>query len=112
MGGKKKGPVRPELAPDLAQILNACADPIFVKDEQHRWILLNDAFCKFMGYPREQLLGKSDFEFFPEEQARVFWEKDELVFSTGSDNENEESFTDADGTLHIIATKKSIFHDA
>ena len=47
MGGKKKAPARPErpdIAPDVAQILNACADPIFVKDEQHRWILLNDAF--------------------------------------------------------------------
>jgi two-component system, sensor histidine kinase and response regulator len=98
-------------APDLSDILNACADPIFVKDEQHRWILLNDAFCKFMGYEREELLGKSDYEFFPPEQAKVFWEKDELVFRTGADNENEEALTDSQGKLHIISTKKSIFLD-
>jgi hypothetical protein len=27
----------------LAKIVNGVADPIFVKDRQHRWIFLNDA---------------------------------------------------------------------
>ncbi len=93
----------------LKTIINAVADPIFVKDRQHRWIEFNQAFCKFMGYSRETLLGKSDYQFFPEEEAEVFWEKDDLVFETGEENLNEEYFTDAQGKRHIISTKKACF---
>ncbi|MHC4941060.1 MAG: hybrid sensor histidine kinase/response regulator [Planctomycetota bacterium] len=93
----------------LDRIVDAIADPLFVKDEQHRWIVVNQAFCEFMGHPREALIGKSDFEFFPEEEAETFWAKDAEVFETGEVNINEEPLTDADGNRHIIVTKKSVF---
>ncbi len=95
----------------LLQIINGISDPIFVKDRQHRWVLLNDAFCDFMGHSREELLGKSDCDFFPKQEADVFWDTDELVFTTGITNENEEDFTDAFGVTHVISTKKSLFED-
>ena len=91
--------------------INAVADPIFLKNEQRRWILLNDACCKLLGKPREELLGMSDYEFFPKEEADFFWEKDEQVFSTGEENETEESFTDAGGAKHILSTKKTVFEN-
>jgi len=93
----------------LDRIINNIPSPIFVKDKDHRWILLNDAYCEFMGYRREELIGKSDFDFFPKEEAHVFWEKDQLVFDSGQININEENFTDAGGKLHIIMTKKVLF---
>src|SRR5690349_11665344 len=61
----------------LESILEGLPNPVFVKDEQHRWVLLNDAYCRFMGYERSQLLGKSDHDFFPKEEAEVFWAKDD-----------------------------------
>ena len=33
----------------LNNILNSIPDPIYVKDQQHRWIILNDAFCQYIG---------------------------------------------------------------
>lgn len=96
----------------LDKIINSIADPVFVKDRNHRWVYLNEAYCKFMGYQREELLGKSDYDYFPPNQAAVFWAKDELVFETGEENSNEEEFTDAQGKLHTIATKKSLYTDA
>jgi PAS domain S-box-containing protein len=95
----------------LHHTLNAIADPIFVKDEQHRWLKVNDALCHFLGYSKNQLIGKSDYDFFPKEQADVFWEKDALVFSSGLENQHEEKITDSEGKTHIISTKKSIFQD-
>ncbi len=92
-------------------IINAVADPIFVKDRQHNWVLLNDSFCRFIGHSRQELIGKSDYEFFPKAQADVFWDKDEAVFLSGVENLNEEYFTDAGGILHTIATKKGLFVD-
>lgn len=95
----------------LESIINAVADPIFVKDRKHNWVLLNDACCKFIGHAREELIGKSDYEFFPKKEADVFWEKDEAVFRTGRENLNEESFTDANKIVHTIVTKKNLFVD-
>jgi two-component system, sensor histidine kinase and response regulator len=96
---------------DLAGIINSIADPVFVKDKEHRWVLLNDAYCRFMGYEREQLLGKSDADFFPTEEAGVFYQNDDLVFESGVEKDNEEEFTDAQGVKHVIITKKTIYLD-
>ena len=96
----------------LHQIINSIADPIFVKDRDHHWVLLNDACCQFIGHPREKLLGKSDYDFFPKKEADVFRKKDEEVFKTGRENLNEENFTDAKGVVHTILTKKRLYKDS
>jgi len=93
----------------LDKIINSIADPIFVKDRQHRWTLLNKSYCEFMGYKLEELIGKSDYDFFPKAEADVFWAKDELVFKTGEENVNEELFTDARKVTHVISTKKVLY---
>lgn len=95
----------------LLQIINGTEDPIFVKDRQHRWVLLNDAFCHFLKHSREELIGKSDYDFLPKAEADVLWEKDELVFMIGIANESEESFTDTQGKTRFISTKKCLFED-
>ena len=96
----------------LNHTINATPDPIFVKDEQHRWIILNDAFCQLIGKSRQELIGKSDYDFFPKSEADVFWAKDEEVLTTGICLETEEKFTDAAGKERIISTKKSVFKRA
>ncbi|MEG4572044.1 PAS domain S-box protein [Microcoleus sp. N3A4] len=95
----------------LNYTIDAVADPIFVKDEQHRWILLNDAFCKLSGKQHEELLGKSDYDFFPKQEAEIFWQNDQQVFRTGEENKSEEIFTDATGAKHILSTKKTVFEN-
>ncbi len=95
----------------LTNIINTLDDPVFVKDQNHRWFILNDAACQVMGRPREELIGKSDYDLFPKEQADVFWEKDNLVLETGRTDVNEEKVT-WHGKLHTISTKKSLFTDS
>jgi PAS domain S-box-containing protein len=94
----------------LNHIINSLGDPVFVKNRDHTWVLLNDAYCEFMGYRREELIGKSDYDFFPREEAKVFWDKDESVFDSGIPNINEEKFTDSKGITHIILTKKVLYN--
>ncbi|MGA9382198.1 MAG: CHASE2 domain-containing protein [Phormidium sp.] len=96
----------------LQNLIDAIPDPIFVKDKQHRWIVLNQAYCKFIGYPLEKLLEKSDLHFFPNHEANNFWYQDELVFQSGNPTENEEDFTNSQGITHQIATKRSLHQDA
>lgn len=95
----------------LGGIIDTLADPVFVKDRKHRWVILNQAFCQFMGYPRELLLGKSDHDFFPPDEAAVFWARDDRVFQEEREDVNEELFTDSAGTTHVIVTKKAVFQD-
>ncbi len=95
----------------LDRIINSIADPVFVKNENHQWVLLNEAYCNFMGYSAKELLGKSDYDFFPTNEADIFWKKDEEVFSSGRENINQEQFTDKDGTTHTIVTKKTLCVD-
>jgi PAS domain S-box-containing protein len=95
----------------LESVLEALPNPVFVKDTLHRWVLLNAAFCQFMGRDRAELLGKSDFAFFPAAEAQVFWAKDDEVFAAGGINENEEQFTDSSGRTHVIITRKTLHTD-
>jgi diguanylate cyclase (GGDEF)-like protein/PAS domain S-box-containing protein len=96
----------------LHHVINTIPDPIFVKNQQHQWIVLNEAYCRFIGYPNKLLIEKSDYDFFPKHEADVFREQDEQVFRTYQPQEHEEEFTNADGLTHQIATKRSLHKDA
>ncbi|HDY67228.1 MAG TPA: PAS domain S-box protein, partial [Candidatus Scalindua sp.] len=91
-------------------ILNYMDDPVVVKDENHRWVFLNDALYKFWERDKEELIGKSDYDIFSKEEADIYWEKDNKVFETGKADLNEEAMTIC-GEKHIISTKKSLYKD-
>lgn len=95
----------------LDKIINSIADPIFVKDREHRLVLVNDAECALAGRSREEMIGRTDYEFFDKDEVRVFWEIDEIVFETEQENLNEEEITDAHGRKRALLTKKSLYRD-
>ena len=95
----------------LLMVINGTSDPIFVKDRQHRWVLVNDAYCNFIGRSRENIIGKSDFDLFDKEVADASWEKDEFIFTTSVNNEYDECITDEEGKKRFVAIKKCIFTD-
>jgi PAS domain S-box-containing protein len=95
----------------IEKIVNSISDPIYVVDRQHRYVLANDAMCALAGRRREDVLGRTNYDFFPGEQVDIFWNKDEIVFQTGEENENEEEITDALGRTRTIVTKKICYYD-
>jgi len=95
----------------LDKIINCIGDPIFVKDSEHRFVLVNNAESALAGRPYEGLLGRTDYEFFPKEQVDIFWKQDDLVLDTGEENTNEETITDAKGYVRTIVTKKTLYRD-
>ncbi|MEG5017461.1 MULTISPECIES: CHASE2 domain-containing protein [unclassified Microcoleus] len=96
----------------LQSLIDTIPDPIFVKDRNHRCVVLNQAYCRFIGYPLEILTCRTDYDLFPQAEAEIFWQENELVFQTHQPRENEEYFTDAHGITHLIATKRSLHKDA
>ena len=94
----------------LEKIINTISDPLFVRDETHRWVYINDAACEVMGLPREALIGKTDYDLFLKSQADVFWKRDNLVLETGQPDIREEEITWR-GKRHIICTRRSLLTD-
>ena len=95
----------------LLGIINSVCYPIFVKNRQHQWIFINNAFCQLTGYISEELIGKSDYEFFSNEEAEIFRETDELIFSSGVSNNSEGYFFDAEGKRYFSPIQKNLFND-
>lgn len=95
----------------LEKIINTVADPMFVKDKGHRWVLVNSAFCEFFGRKAEDIIGSSDYHIFSKELADISWEKDEELFLEGKDLIDQESFLDAKGDPKIISTKRALYVD-
>jgi PAS domain S-box-containing protein len=96
----------------LERILNAIADPVFVKDRRHRMLFVNDALCALTGIPRDKMLGRDESQYLSPDQAAVFHRQDDLVFESGRENVNEEVLTDARGMAHVLVTKKTVWRDA
>jgi PAS domain S-box-containing protein len=91
----------------LLQIVNSVQSPVFVKDEQLRFAFLNEAFCKMLGRPHDSLIGLTDYDVVPAEQAAIFQEADRKVLATGAPHETEEALTSADGVELWLFTRKS-----
>lgn len=94
-------------APFLYAIIEHVAHPIFVKDRQFRFVLVNDALTQMVSLRREDLLGRTDYDFFPKHEADHFRAKDEELFTRGEVVDVvEERITDARGEVHVLSTTK------
>jgi PAS domain S-box-containing protein len=92
----------------LETVIDTIPEPIFIKDRAHRWVIVNSSFCDFLGFKKEDMLWRSDYDFFPKEEADFFWQKDDEVFQTGHRTEiPEEPITDAGGQTHYLNTIKA-----
>ncbi|MEN3364158.1 MAG: hypothetical protein V7606_1432, partial [Burkholderiales bacterium] len=64
----------------VTSIVENIPDMIFVKDaRQLRFVRFNKAAEQMIGYSRDEMLGKTDYDFFPKEEADFFVDKDRKV---------------------------------
>ena len=97
----------------LNKIINSIGDPVFVKDRQHRYVLVNEAECKLFGRSYDEMIGLTTRDLFPiKEMADISWERDELVFRTGEENLNEEEIVAASNETRTILIKKNLYTDS
>jgi two-component system, cell cycle sensor histidine kinase and response regulator CckA len=96
----------------LEQILDCIADAVFVKDERHRMVLVNDAECRLAGKTREELLGRTDDEVLSREEWERFWQQDDHVIATGEGCTSEDDIPDPQGVVRTYVTQKTRFVDA
>ena len=92
-------------------IISTVAAPIFIKDSQHRWIMCNDSFCELVGKPRKSILGKSDPDFVPPEEARLFWKADNETLKSGRTMVQEEKLTLKGRINHLLTVKSRYINE-
>ncbi len=91
----------------MQEVFNAIPMPVYVKDRQHRWIMLNDAMCVLQDKQREELLDKNDYDFFPIAQADEFWANEESIFEIMGTFYQEE-FSYRNGRESVVMNRKTI----
>ena len=84
---------------------------IFIKDRQGHYLDLNPLFVNLTSLPREQIIGKTDEDIFPPEQAAAYRANDRRVLEENRPIEFEETAEQKDG-IHTSIVQKFPLRDA
>ncbi|MBI3850708.1 MAG: PAS domain S-box protein [Verrucomicrobia bacterium] len=80
---------------------------VFRKDRAGRFTFGNGLFCKSLGKPLAEILGKTDLDFCPAELAAKYQQDDQRVIQTGQSFEGEEEHRQANGKKIIVNVVKT-----
>jgi len=79
--------------------------PIFLKDEDYRYILVNTPFERMVGRSGEEIIGRTDQDVFPAAVADLFREQDEQVLRERKRRTFEETLPLAQGVLTFHSSR-------
>jgi two-component system, NtrC family, sensor kinase len=87
---------------------------IYCKDAESRFTGCNKLVANRMGVAPEDLIGKTDFDFFPREMAEKFYKDEQALLKSGKPliDIEELAFDKLSGTNRVILTSKVPLHDA
>jgi two-component system sensor kinase FixL len=99
----------------LSSVVDNIPDMIFIKDARElRFVRVNSAAERILGLSKAELLGRSDYDLFPDLQADFFTGKDREVLQTGKVVSIPEEQVESRhlGTRVLRTTKVPILDDA
>jgi PAS domain S-box-containing protein len=90
----------------LRALIDNVPDFIYVKDVDCRFLVANQSVAKQMGAKSpDELIGKSDFDFYPRDIATTFFEDEQRVIRSGKAEVNrEEVGMDSHGNVSQVLT--------
>lgn len=95
----------------MSSLINSIPDLIFYKDPKGVYLGCNEAFAELVGRSINEIVGKTDFDLFPEEIAKFFREKDREMFTDLQKKSNEEWVDYPDGRHVLLDTLKAPFYN-
>ena len=101
----KKGKTDPNRL--LQQLIDTIPDNIFIKDIDSRFTLVNNHVTKITGAnsPKD-LIGKSDFDFFPKDVAQKYYNDEQKIIISGKPLLNEFEKVPVNGRIRWYSTSK------
>jgi len=85
---------------------------MFRKDLSERFTFANQRFCQLLGKPLEEIIGKTDWDFYPAELAAKYQKDDREVIRTGRIFETIEENVVPDGGKIYVQVVKTPIRDA
>jgi len=67
----------------LSDLMDQIPDVIYFKDKDGKLLMVNQAHARGLGLKPEQVVGKTDFDFFPKKRAELMARDDARVMKTG-----------------------------
>ncbi len=96
----------------LRSVMNSIPDMVFLKDLESKYAGCNNAFAGYLGIGEDEILGKSDFDLFPPDAAKLYIENDRQILENGNPIRNEEWISLSDGSRRLYDTLKVLCHDS
>jgi PAS domain S-box-containing protein len=91
----------------LRALLESCPDSIYFKDRESRFIRCSENMAKlFKAAKAEEMVGKTDFDFFTDEHAQAAYDDEQSILRTGETLIKTEKETWPDGRVTWVLTSK------
>ena len=98
---------RRRMAALLATVVDSAADPVFAKDTEGRYILVNAATLAAVGLTRGEMLGRTDVELFGEVRGAAFAVPDRIAMERGEPVAMVDVVQQPDGSQRIFHSVKT-----
>lgn len=95
----------------LQSIIDSTPSLVYIKQPDGKFILVNKKFEELLGKDRLQIIDKTDFDFFPYEEAERFRKNDLIVFQKKIAIEKEEVTTIENELRYYLSIKFPLFSD-
>jgi PAS domain S-box-containing protein len=93
----------------LISLLNEIPEKIFLKDDKGRFIIANKPVADNYNCTVEEILGKSDFDFYPREEATKYFKTEQEIINGGKTLSFEEGDPDKYDKLVVRSIKKPFY---
>ncbi len=91
---------------EVNTLLDSMPGITFFKDINFKYIIVNQNFCDMMGYTKDEIIGKSDFDLLPKHIAKKYNAEDMQVIKTGKELSVMEERILVRGKYLTIGTRK------
>jgi PAS domain S-box-containing protein len=92
------------------ELIDSVPLPVFVKDTAGHYLECNRALAEFIGLPREQLIGKTVADVFPDEFAIQYRRRDDELFLHQGRQVYRGTVRNAAGSLRSVIFHRATFH--
>ncbi|HRZ57305.1 MAG TPA: PAS domain-containing protein, partial [Candidatus Paceibacterota bacterium] len=93
-------------------LVDCLPQSIFRKDTEGRFTFVNQRFCRTVGRPPEEILGKTDADFYPPELASKYRDDDRRVMDTLTVLDAIEENVRPNGERTYVQVLKTPLYDA
>ncbi|MBE9060019.1 ATP-binding protein [cf. Phormidesmis sp. LEGE 11477] len=96
----------PSESTTIWQMLDAIAQPVYVKTAEHQWIYVNEAGAALVGLPIDAMIGRSEADFLPQQLARQLAQQDQFFLDSARQSDAPLLFETASGIQQFVGHRR------